>query len=251
MQSQAATSNEYPAQDVLRFVYRLKADDYECAEFPIEIHKPTMTLIPAAQEPYPFWTELAYHQCHNCPLQAAQTPHCPVAVNLAPLLELCGHLVSHKPMSVEVVTDRRTVSCESTAQHIASSILGLIMATSPCPHTEYLKPMARFHLPLADQDETIYRVTATFLLAQYFRRRDGLPYSLELEELLKIYQNLQIINLHLTQRLKAGISEDAAVNGVILLDLLSKTVSWSIEDGLEEISYLFDSYRKPLQPPPS
>lgn len=230
--------------DILHFTYRLTATDFESTDFPIEVDKQSMVLISTTKPPYPSWTELSYQQCRNCPLNPEQSPHCPVAINLVPLLELCGHLVSHKQMAVEVITDRRIIRGETTAQHVASSILGLIMATSPCPHTEYLKPMARFHLPLADQDETIYRVTTMFLLAQYFRYKDGLPYSLELNELLAIYQNLQIINLHLTQRLKTAISEDATVNGVILLDLLSKSVSWSIEDGLEEIHYLFDSYRK-------
>ena len=231
--------------DILHFTYRLTADDCDSTEFLIDVDKQSMVLISSTMPPYPSWTALTYQQCRNCPLKAEQSPHCPVAINLVPLLELCGHLVSHKQMSVEVITDRRTFCADTTAQHVASSILGLIMATSPCPHTEYLKPMARFHLPLADQDETIYRVTTMFLLAQYFRYKDGLPYSLELDELLVIYQNLQIINLHLTQRLKTAISEDATVNGVILLDLLSKSVAWSIEDGLEEIQYLFDSYRKP------
>lgn len=231
--------------DILHFTYRLTAPDFDSEDFPIEVDKQSMTLISASAPPFPFWTDLTYQQCRNCPLDSKQSPQCPVAVNLVPLLDLCGHLVSHKPMTVEVFTDQRTIRGETTAQHIASSILGLIMATSPCPHTEFLKPMARFHLPLADPDETIYRVTTMYLLAQYFRNKDGLPHSLEFGELLALYQNLQIINLHLTQRCKAAISQDAAVNGVILLDLLSKSVSWSIEDGLEEIRHLFDSYRKP------
>lgn len=235
------------SEDILHFTYRLSAEDYDSTDFLIEVDKQSLTLISAAPPPYPFWTELTYQQCRNCPLNPEQVPHCPVAINLVSLLDLCGHLVSHKQMTVEVITDRRTIRADTTAQHIASSILGLIMATSPCPHTEFLKPMARFHLPLADQTETIYRVTTMFLLAQYFRQKDKLPYSLELDELLALYQNLQVINLHLSQRLKTAISEDAAVNGVILLDLLSKSVSWSIEDGLEEIHHLFDGYRKPFQ----
>jgi len=61
------------------------------------------------------------------------------------------------------------------------------MATSPCPHTELLKPMARFHLPLASE-------------------------------------------------------KDATVNAIILLDLLSHAVTWSIEDQLEELQPLFDRF---------
>lgn len=232
-------------KEILSFIYRLTADDFEGIDFPIDVDKHSMQLISTTLHPYPLWTELNYQQCRNCPLQPELNPYCPVAVNLVPLLDLCGSLVSHKQMQVEVITDKRTTRCESTAQRISSSILGLIMATSPCPHTAFLKPMARFHLPLADQDETIYRVTTMYLLSQYFRYKSGSSYSLELTELLEIYHNLQIINTHLAQRLKSAISEDAAINGIILLDLLSKSVTWSIEDGLEEIQYLFNSYQPP------
>lgn len=116
------------------------------------------------------------------------------------------------------------------------------MATTPCPHTEYLKPMARFHLPLASPEETIYRTTSMFLLAQYFRHKDGLNASLELEELTGIYQNLQVVNRALARRFRAAISEDATLNAIILLDLLSQSVTWSIEDGLEELRPLFKRY---------
>jgi hypothetical protein len=42
--------------------------------------------------------------------------------------------------------------------------------------------------------------------------------------------------------LRSAITEDGAVNGIILLDLLSQSVSWSIEDGMEELRYLFKRY---------
>jgi hypothetical protein len=81
-----------------------------------------------------------------------------------------------------------------------------------------------------------------YLLAQYFLYKSGKPYSLELDNLSNIYRNLQVVNRALASRLKAAISDDAAVNGIILLDLLGQSVSWSIEDGLEHMRYLFDHY---------
>jgi hypothetical protein len=38
-----------------------------------------------------------------------------------------------------------------------------------------VKPMARFHLPLASEEETIYRATTMYLLAQYFLREVRSP----------------------------------------------------------------------------
>ena len=226
----------------LNFLYRLVFSESKVIEFPIEIDQASTTFIPPTQLVPPFWADLEYQQCSNCTLCKETSPFCPVATNLIPLLELCSSIPSYQALTIEVITPERTISGKTTMQRALSSILGLIMATSPCPHTEYLKPMARFHLPLASENETLYRTASMYLLAQYFRRKDGLDYSLELDRLAEIYHNLKIINRALAKRFKAAITEDATVNAIILLDLLSQAVSWSIEDELEDLKYLFESY---------
>lgn len=229
-------------KQTLYFTYKLLFPDDKLIEFPIVIDKLSCTSIPQSEITPQSWTSLDYQQCSNCTLNKSSSPFCPVAVNLMPVLNLCSSVASYQTVKLEVLTAERTISGDTTMQRALSSILGLIMATSPCPHTEYLKPMAHFHLPLASEEETIYRSTSMYLLAQYFRRKDGLDFSLELDHLTAIYQNLQIINKALAKRLKAAVTEDATINAVILLDLLSQAVTWSIEDGLEEIRYLFKSY---------
>lgn len=226
----------------LNFFYRFLFDDKKIIEFAIEIDKSNLTFISPLPSVPPLWAELEYHQCSNCTLAKEHAPYCPVAVNLMPLMELCGTLISYESVTLEVITPERTISGKTTVQRALSSLLGLIMATSPCPHTEHLKPMARFHLPLASDDETIYRSTSMFLLGQYFRYKDGLEHTFELDELMDRYKHLQTVNKALAKRFRAAISEDATVNAIILLDLLSRSVTWSIEDGLEEIRPLFQSY---------
>lgn len=225
-----------------RFLYKLRFPDGKLIEFPIVIDRFTCTLIPAPETNHQDWTELGYEQCSNCTLNTATSPYCPLAVNLMPVLRLCSSVASYQDVNVEVFTAERTISGDTSMQRALSSILGLVMATSPCPHTEFLKPMAHFHLPLASEEETIYRASSMYLLAQYFRRKDGLDFSMELNNLTAIYQNLQTINKALAKRIRSAATEDATVNAVILLDLLSQAVTWSIEDGLEEIRYLFKSY---------
>jgi hypothetical protein len=226
----------------LIFHYKLFLADGRMIEFAIEIDPATETFISPIHNTPPFWTELDYQQCENCPLSKAQTPYCPVAVNLVPLIDLCGTLTSYEPVKVEVVTLERSVIGDTTLQRALSSILGLIMATSACPHTEYFKPMAHFHLPLASPDETVYRTSSMFLLAQYFLHKDGLNGTLELDKLTDIYKEIQVINRALARRFRAAISKDATVNAIVLLDLLSQSVTWSIEDGLEHLRYLFKRY---------
>src|SRR5208283_1794022 len=114
----------------------------------------------------PFWTELAYNQCANCPLNALEHPHCPAALQMASILEPLKALVSFDRVGVTVLQAERTVYAETDAQHAMSSVIGLIMATSGCPWTDHLRPMARFHLPFASDSETVYRSICMYLLAR-------------------------------------------------------------------------------------
>src|SRR5690349_14964995 len=69
----------------------------------------------------PFWTELGCNQCENCPLKAADTPHCPVAVHLVAVVERLEPLVSYDQVRVDVQTAERVVSQETTVQQALSS----------------------------------------------------------------------------------------------------------------------------------
>jgi hypothetical protein len=153
--------------------------------------------------------------------------------------------LSYDAVDVEVITAERTVVKHTTAQRTISSLMGLVTATSGCPHTDYLKPLARFHLPLASEEETIFRASAMYLLAQYFRHKQGLEADLELRGLTQRYRELHEVNLAMAQRLRAATSTDAAANAVVLLDLFAKSLPYAIEESLGEIAYLFKPYFDP------
>ena len=172
----------------------------------------------------------------------SERPHCPLAVQLAKLTALCERLLSHDKVKLEVVSAERTITNQTTAQRAVSSLMGLIFATSGCPHTVFLKPMARFHLPLASEEETLYRASSMYLLAQYFRSKQGLAADLELAELKGLYIALHQVNSTMAERLRAIIHKDSAVNAVVLLDLFAKALPYSIAESLEEIRYSFKVY---------
>lgn len=92
---------------------------------------------------------------------------------------------------MQPATTERTVSAETSAQQGLGSLLGLIMATSGCPHTVFFKPMARFHLPFSNESETIYRAVSMYLLSQYFTTREGAPIDAGLDGLRDIYDKIQ------------------------------------------------------------
>jgi uncharacterized protein (DUF2236 family) len=140
---------------------------------------------------------------------------------------------------MEVTTPERMVTKNTTAQRAVSSLMGLVMATSGCPHMAFLKPMARYHLPFATQEETIFRAVSTYLLEQYFRHKQGLSTDLELENLKEIYAEIRIVNNAIASRLRTVSVQDSAVNAVVQLDMFAQILPYSIEDSLEDLRYLF------------
>ncbi|MGR8934466.1 MAG: DUF6901 family protein [Gammaproteobacteria bacterium] len=221
--------------------YRI-ASSQQQVTLQLEIDEATVTLKNPHASDLPAWAALEYEQCPNCELRAETTPYCPIAANLTLLLDLCDTLASFETVELEVITRQRKIVGKTTAQRAVTSLLGLIMATSACTHTEFLKPMAFFHLPLASENETIYRTSSMFFLAQYFRNQEGLEAPLNLDGLVELYRNQQTVNLAMAERIRHAFREDATVNAIILLNLLSSAVTWSLEDNLKELKYLFSAY---------
>ncbi len=188
------------------------------------------------------WTKLENEQCTHCPLSAEEHPHCPVALGLTEMIQHFDGIISFDELDLEVITQERRVTQHTTAQRAISSLLGLIMATSGCPHTAFFKPMARFHLPLATEENTIYRAASMYLLAQFFLKKEGLTSDEGLHGLRKIYENLHVVNLHIAKRLKSATVTDSSVNAIVLLDSFTNTMPYVIEDHLDEIAYLFSAY---------
>ena len=190
----------------------------------------------------PEWTQLGFHQCDNCPLALAEVERCPAAMNMAELVSRFTELLSHDRATVIVSTCERLVQMETTVQKGICSLMGLLMATSRCPMTSFFKPMARFHLPFASTEETIWRATSTYLLAQYFKQQEGNTPDLHFEGLSRIYSDIQTVNLSFAKRLRAACHSDSMVNAIILLDLFAQSMPSAIEASLEEIRHLFVPY---------
>ncbi len=205
----------------------------------VKIDRQNMESLPDDSDPLPGWCKLDFHQCPNCPLPTGPQTYCPLASRLVRLMATCQNVLSYDKVKMEVITPERMVTKNTTAQRAVSSLMGLVMATSGCPHMTFLKPMARYHLPFATREETIFRVVSTYLLEQYFRHKQAQSVDLDLEDLKKIYGEIQIINKAMTSRLLTVSVKDAAINAVVQLDIFAKTLPSSIEDSLEEIRYLF------------
>jgi hypothetical protein len=195
---------------------------------------------PPPAEP-PFWTELKFNQCANCPLGPAHS-HCPAALQMAAALEPLKALVSFDTVGVTVVQAERTVYVETSAQQAMSSVLGLIMATAGCPWTDRLRPMARFHLPFASEAETLYRSVSMFLLS---RELAGTGPGGGFAALEDLYRNLHLVNRDMSRRLGAATNTDPARNAIALLDTYTTLLPAALDRSLDELRPLFDGWQTP------
>lgn len=224
--------------------YVFKMDKDIRSEFTLHLDPDTLDITKQKSIDAPEWTQLEYMQCPHCPLNKEESPNCPVAICLVNVIDKFDDVVSYDTLELEVITEGRKVSQTTSAQKSISSLLGLMFATSGCPHTNFFKPMARFHLPLATPQETVFRATGMYLLSQYYAKQKGQDTDLELEGLKKIYSNLNRLNTAIVKRIDAASSTDSTKNAIVILDMLANMIPIVIEDHLESIQHLFDSYIK-------
>ena len=197
----------------------------------------------------PFWTELKFNRCANCPLNEQDHPHCPAALQMAGALEPLKALVSFDTVGVTVLQFERKVYAETTVQQAMSSVFGLIMATSGCPWTDRLRPMARFHVPFAGETETLYRSVSMYLLSREFvpREKRGAE-GAEFAALEDLYRNLHVVNRDMSRRLGAAATTDPARNAIALLDSFTLLLPAALERSLDELRPLFDAWQTKKNP---
>ena len=152
-------------------------------------------------------------------------------------------MISYDVVDITIESrERLYVKKQVSIQHALSSMLGIIMVTSGCKDLDMLKPMVKFHLPFASIEETIYRATSMYLLAQYFRHKRGLVPDWDMDGLISVYRRIDIINMSLCNRLRRASSEDANLNAVVVLDTFAQVMPISVEEGLAEFEDLFIHY---------
>lgn len=208
-------------------------------DIPVRIDPDTLALLSGPHESLPDWTLLEHHRCRSCPLSPEQGRHCPAAVALVDLVSRFGDMLSYTEAEVVVKTAQREVRTHTTVQRVLSSLVGLFMATSACPAMTFLKPMARFHLPFASRQETLFRSVSSYMLMQHFLHQEGKPCDMELRDLQTYYQRVSEVNRNMAARLRDAVHGDANINAVVLLDLFAQDIPMAIDDGLHDLARLF------------
>ncbi|WP_296132618.1 hypothetical protein [Pseudomonas sp. Ga0074129] len=212
--------------------YRITLDDNHQFSYRIELDR-----VYAAEvaQSAPSWTRLEHQQCSNCPLSKDQFSHCPAAVDLHRVIEDFQGLPAFKKVSVWVRTPEREYSKVAGLEEGLRALLGVIMATSACPVLGKLKPMAQHHLPFASSQEFILRTVSLYLTQQYFNLREGRSPDWELKGLVRMFQQLQLVNQAFWQRIHATCEGDSNLKAFLTFFSMASSITYSLETQLQKI----------------
>ncbi len=225
---------------VFRYVFKFEKDE-TTRKYQVKLDPETFGLIPQLSDSekdefYPIWTDLEFHKCQNCPLNTKTHRQCPVAKNIYHLVEHFKHDASIRPSQVFVEGPERMYMKKTSLQEGLSSILGLLMATSDCPHFYFLRPMARYHMPFSTDPETTLRSVSFYLLGQYFMKKSGRKIEFSLDNLNKAYTALGVVNMGLASRIRNVAKGDADKNAISILSTLGMIIASNISTNLEDLA---------------
>jgi len=222
-----------------KITYRFHFPDARVHTYEVELSAETGLLVNSLSSAPAPWTELENKKCSHCPLNKSEFQSCPVAKNLSTVVADFKDERSFSNVSIEVVTAQRTYRKDTSMQDGLFGLFGLMMATSACPYFEFLRPMARFHLPFSNLNETTVRTVSFYLMSQYFvAKKSGSP-DFELARLATHYANLEIVNRGMVERIRSFAAADADANSVLILDSLARLLSSRLSNGLPSIEAMF------------
>jgi len=223
--------------------YLFKFEDNNSKEFTINLDDKTLDLLVTPSPSPEEWTKLECCKCSNCPLSSQKHPYCPIALNIKNVINFCKDMFSYEKVFVTVKTEQREYSKKTALQKAVGSLIGIYMVTSGCPIIDKLRPMVKFHLPFATGDETIYRAISMYLTAQFFLQKEGEKPDWQLNNLKKIYADINTVNSCFIKRLHQMQVEDAVLNAIVRLDCFASLLNISLkDDNLNELSQLFRKY---------
>jgi len=226
----------------IRIDYRMTLPSGRRLAYELRLNPASLALEDWSRKQPPAWAALDFLQCPGCPLELSEHPFCPVAANIADVIGDWTDVVSHEQVQVEVVTAQRTVADRRPAQKALSSLLGLVIATSSCPNTLFFRAMARFHLPFASPEETVFRAVSAYLVMQYLRHEEGRTADFGLAGLIGIYERMQVLNQRMAERIAAVAPKDAPINAVVSLDTLAKLLPFSLREAKRVLRTTFAAF---------
>jgi Domain of unknown function (DUF6901) len=227
----------------LHFSYKFSFKDGKEKTFTAHIDNSTFDLVRKSENALPEWAKLKEFRCPHCPLSELDYEYCPVAVNLADVLDFFKDFFSYENVSLTIDSEERQYKKETSLQAGLSGLIGILMVTSGCPVMGKLRPMVRHHLPFASLEETQYRVLSMYLLAQYIKWKKGECPDWEMKDLKVMYDDIRVLNQNVCKKIRNLEHKDANINSVVILDNFANYINFNLdEDALEDLEIIFRDY---------
>ncbi len=220
--------------------YAFEFQDGRKRTFKIELDPDTISIVNPTPSSFPEWTRLDNERCEVCTLSPDKHEYCPIALNIAELVDEFKDSFSYDSCRVICTTPERSYQKDTSVQEGLFSLIGIIMATSDCPVMDLFKPMARFHLPFSTIQESMVRTTSLYLLRQYFEYKRGNEPDIDMKGLDAHYERVQKLNKGILNRIGSVSEKDADRNAIIILNSLAQLFNVEIEDNLTSVEYLFN-----------
>ena len=212
----------------MKFNFRFSFEDGTEKLFPIQVDPESLQIIPPEKDIIPNWTKKTQMSCpvenHLC------KDICPIALNMDHVIKFFDGFHSYGKVTVQVETDQRTYSKQTSLQDGVGSLIGILMTTSGCHVLDKLRPMVRFHLPFASLEETEYRVFSMYLFAQFLKHRKGIEADWSMNSLRELYEDIMKINKNMAEKIADLEKLDASINAVVILNNFANMVTFDLED---------------------
>ncbi len=222
--------------------YIFKFDGGEQLDIPLQFEDDAFDLVKkGAYNKEPYHSE--YPKCPHCPYVDDQDYECPLINPLLYFIRVFDKYFSYDNVFVTVEFKDRTVTSATSIQKGFSSLMGLIIPTCGCPHTMYLRPMARFHLPFSNTIETMYRRFSMFCASEFLTCKEGGTIQVELNKLNELNNNIHNINHNICDYLRDTCKKDSFVNAVTILDMFLVSMEVTINKEFHELRKIFGFQR--------
>ena len=209
----------------LRVTYSVETPDGKTIDFPIGLDEHGLLEgVPAAT---PDWTRMEGQRCPDC---AALGDACRAAVAIAPMVDAFIGIDSLQKVRARASLPNHTTEMEGPVSEVVSSIMGLAMAGSGCPKLAPFRAMAMYHQPFSTLEETVIRAAGFMLLGRWAHATlaEENPFA----PLLEAWGELEEVNQRIGRCLQNYCATDAALNGLVNLDMFAKAGVFGLESAL-------------------
>ncbi len=226
----------------LRVTYSVDKPDGEMVEFAIRLDE--HGLLEDLPADGPAWTHMNAERCANCTVEGAA---CRAALAIVPVVEAFIDIDSLQQVRARACLPNYTAEIEAPISHVASSIMGLSMAASGCPKIAPFRGMAIFHQPFSTLEETVIRAAGFTLLGRWAHGTlaDEDPFA----PLIDAWQRLEEVNMLISRSLRDHCAADAALNGLVNLDMFAKAGVFGLKSALVALRPALLAWDLGLPPP--